>query len=120
MKNAYFGEQHLHTAYSLDAYVGGARIMPADAYRFAKGETVEVGGVKVQLAKPGAPAEVILTVDGKEAARTTVKRTVPAAFTASETFDVGVDLGSPVSLDYFDRRPFKFDGTIQDVLVELK
>ena len=26
--------------------------MPADAYRFAKGETVEVGGVKVQLAKP--------------------------------------------------------------------
>ncbi|MFZ4703386.1 MAG: hypothetical protein ACOYMG_25370, partial [Candidatus Methylumidiphilus sp.] len=36
-------------------------------------------------------------------ARTTVKRTVPAVFTASETFDVGVDLGSPVSLAYFDR-----------------
>ena len=43
----------------------------------------------------------------------TVKRTVPAAFTASETFDVGVDLGSPVSLDYFDRRPFRFDGKIE-------
>ena len=52
LKEAYFGEQHLHTAYSLDAYIGGARLMPADAYRFAKGETVEVGGVKVQLAKP--------------------------------------------------------------------
>ena len=29
--------------------------------------------------------------------RAAVKRTVPAAFTASETFDVGGDLGSPVS-----------------------
>jgi hypothetical protein len=52
LKEAYFGEQHLHTAYSLDAYIGGARLMPADAYRFAKGDAVEVGGVKVQLAKP--------------------------------------------------------------------
>jgi arylsulfatase len=63
--------------------------------------------VDTTIAKFGGPAEVTLTVDGKEVARTTVKRTVPAAFTASETFDVGVDLGSPVSLDYFDRRPFK-------------
>ena len=63
---------------------------------------------------------MVLKVDGKEVARTTVKRTVPAAFTASETFDVGVDLGSPVSLDYFDRAPFKFDGKIEKVTVELK
>jgi carbonic anhydrase len=38
---------------------------------------------------------------------------------ASETFDVGVDLGSPVSLDYFDRARFKFDGKIEDVAEEL-
>jgi arylsulfatase len=49
-----------------------------------------------------------------------VKRTVPAAFTASETFDVGTDLGSPVSLDYFDRRPFPFEGKINAVEVKLK
>jgi len=36
LKEAYFGEQHLHTAYSLDAYIGGARLTPSDAYRFAK------------------------------------------------------------------------------------
>ena len=70
--------------------------------------------------KPLSPAEVVLKVDGQEVARTTVKRTVPAAFTASETFDVGIDLGSPVSLDYFDRRPFRFDGTISTVDVQLK
>jgi arylsulfatase len=76
--------------------------------------------VDTTIAKPGAPAEVALKVDGAEVARTTVKRTVPAAFTASETFDVGVDLGSPVSLDYFDRRPFAFTGKIGEVKVELK
>jgi hypothetical protein len=70
-------------------------------------------------AKPLSPADVVLKVDGQEVARTTVKRTVPAAFSASETFDVGVDLGSTVSLDYFDRRPFKFDGRIDAVQVQL-
>jgi hypothetical protein len=59
-------------------------------------------------------------VDDQQIARTTVKRTVPGAFTASETFDVGVDLGSPVALDYFDRAPFKFDGRIVRVDVELR
>jgi hypothetical protein len=76
--------------------------------------------VDTTIPKPGAPADVVLKVDGSEVARTTVKRTVPAAFTASETFDVGVDLGSPVSLDYFDRRPFRFSGKIEKVEVDLR
>lgn len=50
------------------------------------------------IAKPGASAVVVLSVDGAEVARTEVARTVPVAFTASETFDVGTNLGSPVSL----------------------
>jgi arylsulfatase len=76
--------------------------------------------VVTTIAKSAAPADVVLLVDGKEVARTTVKRTVPAAFTASETLDVGVDLGSPVSLAYFDRRPFAFEGEIEQVDVRLK
>jgi arylsulfatase A-like enzyme len=75
--------------------------------------------VNTTIAKPGAAAEVVLTVDGAEVGRTTVKRTVAGAFTASETLDVGVDLGSPVSLDYFDRRPFAFTGKIESVEVSL-
>ncbi len=50
LKEVWFGEQHVHTAYSLDAYIGGARLTPSDAYRFAKGEEVEVGGTKVRMA----------------------------------------------------------------------
>jgi hypothetical protein len=41
----------------------------------------------------------VLTLDGKEIAHTTAMMPVPAIFTASESFDVGVDLGSVVSRD---------------------
>jgi hypothetical protein len=60
-----------------------------------------------------APATVTFRVNGKPVGR--IGRSVPAAFTASETFDVGMDLGSPVSLDYHDRAPFKFTGRIEKV-----
>ena len=69
--------------------------------------------------QPMAPAMVTLNVDGNEVGKVVVARTVPAAFTASETFGVGVDLGSPVSPDYIDRRPFRFNGTIESVDVEV-
>jgi arylsulfatase len=76
--------------------------------------------VDTTLAKPAAPATILLSVDGKEVAKVTTKRTVPLAFTASETFDVGTDLGSPVSREYADRRPFRFTGKIEKVEVTLK
>ena len=76
--------------------------------------------METTIAKPGASAAVVLKVDGAEVGLVDVNRTVPAAFTASESLDVGVDLGSPVSLDYFDRRPFAFNGKINSVTVNLK
>lgn len=88
--------------------------------KLSPGNHTIVVDTRLKAPKPGAPADIIITVDGKEAARTTVKMTVPAAFTASESFDVGIDLGSPVSRDYFERRPFKLEGKIGTVKVELK
>ena len=70
--------------------------------------------------QPISPAEVVLAVDGVEVGRTTVARTVPGAFSASETLDVGRDLGSPVARAYDERRPFAFEGRIHDVHVELQ
>ncbi|NIZ63367.1 hypothetical protein DL239_20585 [Sedimentitalea sp. CY04] len=52
MRNAYFGETHLHTMFSLDAYIGDNRQTPDMAYRFAKGEAFDIGGVTKQLKRP--------------------------------------------------------------------
>ncbi len=51
-KNLYFGETHVHTAYSLDAFLGGTRQTPGDAYRFARGETVVVNGQPHKMRRP--------------------------------------------------------------------
>jgi len=51
-RNAYFGETHIHTAYSLDAYIGGNRFTPSDAYLYAKGESVSVAGTPYQRKRP--------------------------------------------------------------------
>jgi hypothetical protein len=40
---------------------------------------------------------------------------MPAVFTASETFDVGMDTSSPVANNYFDKAPFKFEGTLKNL-----
>ena len=79
----------------------------------------EAGKHKIEDRKTRRTADVVLSVDGAEVARTTVQRNVAGAITASESFDVGIDLGSPVSLDYFDRAPFPFNGRIENMTVKL-
>lgn len=46
-RRAFFGELHLHTAMSFDAWTFGTKVMPDQAYKFARGETVLVPGVQV-------------------------------------------------------------------------
>ena len=50
-----FGDTHLHTSFSMDAGAFGARLGPADAYRFAKGEEV--------MASSGQPAKLSRPLD---------------------------------------------------------
>ena len=54
-----------------------------------------------------------LTVDGKEVATKTLENTIPITFPEDETFDVGMDTRTPVSLiEYHYDCPFKFTGKI--------
>ncbi len=52
-RNAYFGDLHVHTTYSFDAYAFGTLATPYDAYRFALGEAIKhPTGFDMQLNKP--------------------------------------------------------------------
>jgi arylsulfatase A-like enzyme len=67
---------------------------------------------------PGSPLAVTIKVDGREVAKGEVPLSAPLTFTANDCFDVGTDLGSPVSVDYFDHAPYDFTGTIERLHVE--
>lgn len=76
--------------------------------------------VVTKIASPGKPGSVELMVDGAKVGEAKLSRTVPLVFTASETLDIGADLGSPVSPAYDGRRPFEFEGEIHSVHVQLQ
>jgi hypothetical protein len=53
-RNAYFGETHVHTSWSLDAWLFGDRMTdPGDAYKYFKGETIKApGGYDIKIDTP--------------------------------------------------------------------
>ena len=80
--NVYFGDVHVHTGLSTDAGGGGTRLMPRDAYRFARGEQVMSNtGQPVKLSRPldffmitdhsDAMGAITDIIDGAPAARFT-------------------------------------------------
>jgi arylsulfatase len=60
-----------------------------------------------------------LSVDGKTVAEGRIELTAPLRFSLDESFDVGQDTGSPVIDEYDAKMPFKFDGTLNKVEIEL-
>ncbi len=68
--------------------------------------------------KPAGPLKVVLKVDGAEVASGEVPVSAPIGFTANDALDFGIDLGSPVSIEYYDQAPFQFNGTIEGAKVD--
>ncbi len=116
--------------FAMGGYAGGVSLYALDGelyYEYSalllKRDKIKVGAlpagkvsITLEMRTPmqrAAPAELKFWINGKEAATGTVRRTVPATFTASETFDVGMDTSSPVADDYFDKAPFEFEGTLK-------
>ncbi|MBK5097469.1 MAG: arylsulfatase [Gemmatimonadetes bacterium] len=115
--------------FAMGGYAGGVSLYALDGdlyYEYSalllKRDKIKVGRlpvgtvrIEMEMRTPperAAPAEVRFWINGDEAASGTIQRTVPGTFTASETFDVGMDTSSPVADAYFDQAPFRFNGTI--------
>lgn len=64
-REAYYGDLHLHTSYSFDAYLFfRSNVNPDDAYRFARGEPVNVLGAAVRRSAP--PLDFLAVTDHSE------------------------------------------------------
>ena len=65
LKNVYFGEEHLHTTNSPDAFVIGARGSWEDAYNWAMGKEIELSTTKEKI-KKSTPLDFIGITDHAE------------------------------------------------------
>jgi hypothetical protein len=59
----------------------------------------------------------VLSVNGKELAKKTIKHTIPLLMSIDETFDLGLDTRTGVDNSY--ELPFKFTGTIDKLTFKL-
>lgn len=96
----------------------------AQTFRLVGDKPLPVGPSKITVDldydKPmsGEPATAVMKVDGREAGRMRIERTVPFLFSIHETLDVGIDLGGPVTDAYPTET--EFDGRISDVVIDLR
>ena len=99
LRNAYFGDLHLHSSYSMDAFAMGTRTTPADAFRYARGETVEYFG---QPQKRMAPLDFLALTDHAEYLGV-VPRTIDpnGPFAKSEWFTMMTSTDRAVSAEAF-------------------
>lgn len=73
LKNLYFGDLHVHTAYSMDGYSRETRATPADAYAFARGQPIglpplgpEGEATRSQQLQPGRELDFAAVTDHSE------------------------------------------------------
>lgn len=98
--------------------------MTLNRYKVSSKGKIPTGKVKVEVIvkaqekKPLAPSLITVKVNGKTIGKVMAETTVPAVFTASESFDVGMDYGSGVALEYHDKVPFKFNGKIEKLNIK--
>lgn len=65
LKNAYFGDLHLHTRNSFDAYIFNVRASPEEAYAYAKGGTIKhAAGFEMKL--NSGPLDFLAVTDHSE------------------------------------------------------
>ena len=70
--------------------------------------------------KPGTGGEVTLLANGEVIGTGRIPRTVSFLYTTYAGMDIGRDNGGVVDLDYEDKAPYAFSGTVNKVVFDLK
>jgi arylsulfatase A-like enzyme len=94
-----------------------ARTKARSAAKLPAGDTTIVVETSYAEERPAGPLDVTLRVDTEIIAKCLVPVSAPLLFTANDCLDIGVCLGSPVSMDYYERAPFPFEGHIERIHV---
>lgn len=103
-RRVYFGDLHLHTAFSLDSFIlNGRTLDPSEAYRFARGEAVSYMGRTIRRSRP---LDFIAITDHVENLGLSTELADPrsAVFT------------SKVGRIYLEKGPFAFWNTIVELI----
>jgi arylsulfatase len=70
--------------------------------------------------RPGSGGNVTLWANGEQIGEGRLDKTVPISPTSYAGMDVGRDNGLVVDLDYEDKAPYAFTGTLKRVVFDLK
>jgi N-sulfoglucosamine sulfohydrolase-like protein len=102
--------KYCYNYYGVEQYfIEGKEKLPASLHQVRMEFAYDGGGI-------GKGGEVTLYVDGKEVGKGPVERTEAIAFSPDETFDVGMESGSPVTKDYTTRT---FNGEVNWVEIDI-
>jgi hypothetical protein len=97
--------------------VGGLIDQDAFGRELKPGQHTIVFDFKYDGPGPGKGGTGVLSVDGRELAKKTIKHTIPMIMALDETFDVGLDTRTGVDHSY--ELPFEFTGTIDRLTFKL-
>ncbi|MEZ5573091.1 MAG: DUF3604 domain-containing protein [Halioglobus sp.] len=110
LRNPYFGDLHIHTAFSLDAFGLGTRTTPEQAYQFAKGQQVglqprDVNGDPLRYAQIDRPLDFAMVSDHAEDVDSIAWQTTQDA--AAQYYDRSADCTFTTFVGYeWSRAPY--------------
>ena len=108
-----------HTTFDLTVYASQDG-SPYHHARLASGCWSSFARREADEPRPGSGGKVTLWADDEQIGEGTMPRTVSMLYTTYAGMDIGRDNGGVVDLDYEDKAPYAFTGTIKNVVFDLK
>ena len=119
-----FGGWSLYVKDGVPAYdynfLGLQRFSVASVKKLAPGKHTVVFDFAYDGGGPAKGGKGTLTVDGEKVGEGRIERTQPGIFSADETADIGIDLGTPVVEAIGAEAKSRFTGRIPKLTVEVK